>query len=41
MHGDETSATESPLRIELCPDTGRIRVHRETALGTFTRTIDR
>ncbi|EMA03468.1 MULTISPECIES: hypothetical protein [Haloferax] len=41
MQGDESRVDETPLRIELCPETGRIRVHRTTELGTFTRTIDR
>jgi hypothetical protein len=40
MQGDVTEV-ETGLRIELCRDTGQIRVHRATELGTFTRTIDR
>jgi hypothetical protein len=44
MPGDETPTdplSDAPLTIELCPDDGRIVVHRETGLGTYTRTIDR
>ncbi|WP_255471219.1 MULTISPECIES: hypothetical protein [Haloferax] len=41
MQGDESGVVDTSLRIELCPDTGEIRVHRTTELGTYTRTIDR
>jgi hypothetical protein len=32
---------EARLTIELDPDSGRIRIHRATPLGTFTETLDR
>ncbi|ADQ67739.1 hypothetical protein C499_17549 [Halogeometricum borinquense DSM 11551] len=42
MQGDDHSADETaPLTIELCRQDGRIVVRRDTALGTFSRTIER
>ncbi|WP_318570182.1 hypothetical protein [Salinigranum marinum] len=40
MTGDDERRVP-PLRIELCAETGRIRVHRETPLGTYTETVNR
>ena len=41
MHGGERGEDEASIRIELCRENGEIRVRRTTALGTFTRLIDR
>jgi hypothetical protein len=42
MPGDDHTADEdAPLTIEFCARDGRIVVHRDTALGTVTRTIER
>jgi hypothetical protein len=38
---DEAAVTETSLRIELCRDSGQIRVHRTTELGTYSRNIER
>ncbi|WP_396613213.1 hypothetical protein ACH9L7_08140 [Haloferax sp. S1W] len=38
---DVTGVLETSLQIELCRESGSIRVHRSTELGTYTRTIDR
>ncbi|SEO96608.1 hypothetical protein SAMN04487948_10940 [Halogranum amylolyticum] len=44
---DETTHFESlreptaPIRIELDSETGEIRIHRETALGSVTEHVDR
>ncbi|WP_268951682.1 hypothetical protein [Salinigranum halophilum] len=40
MTGDDEPLTPD-LRIDLCAETGRIRLHRSTPLGTFTETIER
>jgi hypothetical protein len=40
MTGDD-ERPKPPLRIELCAETGRIRLHRETPLGTYTTTVNR
>lgn len=40
MTGDDDRET-SDLRIDLCVETGRIRLHRSTPLGTYTETVDR
>ncbi|WP_281259262.1 hypothetical protein [Salinigranum rubrum] len=40
MTGDDER--EGPhLRIDLCAETGGIRLHRSTPLGTYTETINR
>ncbi|WP_410765244.1 hypothetical protein [Haloferax sp. DFSO60] len=38
---DEAAVTETSLHIELCRDSGDIRVYRATELGTYSRTIER
>jgi hypothetical protein len=40
MTADDESR-RPPLRIELCADTGRVRLYRTTPLGTYTTTVDR
>jgi hypothetical protein len=40
MTGDDARQTPD-LRIELCTETGHIRLHRSTPLGTYTERIDR
>ncbi|WP_372912303.1 hypothetical protein [Salinigranum sp.] len=40
MTGDDQRAAPD-LRIELCAETGRIRLHRSTLLGTYTETVQR
>jgi hypothetical protein len=40
MTGDHERRNPA-LRIELCAETGCIRLHRETPLGTVTTTVDR
>lgn len=37
----EDGAVFADLRIELCPETGRIRLYRETPLRTDAETVDR
>ncbi|SFG02611.1 hypothetical protein SAMN04488063_1173 [Halopelagius inordinatus] len=44
MPGDDTSQhlpTDAPVTIELRESDGRIVVRRDTALGTYERTVDR
>jgi hypothetical protein len=41
MDGDDSGSTDSALTIELCRETGEIRIRRTTALGTYTRTLER
>jgi hypothetical protein len=40
MTGDDEHR-DPRVRIELCLDSGRIHLHRETPLGTVTTTVDR
>ncbi len=40
MTGDDEHG-KPDLRIDLCAETGRIRLHRSTPLGTYTETVDR
>ncbi|MFC6826060.1 hypothetical protein [Halopelagius fulvigenes] len=44
MQGDDTQRTDrsdAPLTIELRESDGRIVVRRDTALGTYERTVER
>jgi hypothetical protein len=38
---DSLLASDAPLTIELCRDSGTIRIRRSTIRGTHTETVDR